>query len=321
MAISYQLNNSHSRLFVKGKHSSLSFVFALAVSLALMIADDHYRYLDEVRSGFSLLVAPVQYAVDYPVRIIGWGKSLMSTKKALIDENMQLRHQQTMLEAQLQKLLVIRNENSQLKELLLASVNGHTRAMAAQILAVDTSVSRQILVLNKGKRDGVFRGQPVLDAKGVMGQVIDVGVMTSTVLLISDSKSAVPVQNNRTGERAILVGKNNISQLSLINLPKSSAIVKGDLLVTSGLGRRYPEGYPVGEVEEVKNMPGEEFIKVSVKPIALLNRNRLVLLIWPEKEYAQLSAEITERLNALEDDKSVSKTKNLAANAVSASGA
>ena len=277
-------------------------MFALALSLAFMIADYHYRYLDSVRSGFSLLVAPLQYAVDYPVRIIGWVRSLVSAKKDLIDENMQLRYQQTMLEAQLQKLLVIRNENSQLKELLLASSNANTRAMAAQILAVDTSTSRQLLVLNKGKRDGVFAGQPVLDAKGVMGQIIDVGSMTSTVLLISDAKNAVPVQNNRTGERAILVGTNNISHLSLINLPKTSSITKGDLLVTSGLGRRYPEGYPVGRVEEVKSIPGDEFIKVSVSPIALLNRNRLVLLIWPEQEHAELTAQIDERFNVAEEN-------------------
>ena len=117
---------------------------------------------------------------------------------------MRLRYQQTMLEAELQKLIVIQKENSQLKELLLTSSKTDMSAMAAQILAVDTSNARQVVVLNKGKRDGVYVGQPVLDAKGVMGQIVDVGPMTSTVLLISDSKSAVPISNNRTGERAIL---------------------------------------------------------------------------------------------------------------------
>ena len=214
-----------------------------------MFSDYHYRYLDSVRSGFSLMVSPLQYAVDYPVRMIGWVQSLVSAKKALIDENVQLRYQQTILEAELQKLLVIQKENLQLKELLLTSSKADMRAMAAQILAVETSNSRQVVVLNKGKRDGVYVGQPVLDAKGVMGQMIDVGPMTSTVLLISDSKSAVPVSNNRTGERAILVGTNDIEELSLINLPKTSSIHPGDVLVTSGLDRQYPEGYPVGLVE------------------------------------------------------------------------
>ena len=300
--ISSQPNNYQNRLFAKSKRASSGFVLALSMSLALMVADHHYQYLDNVRSGFSLLVSPLQYVVDYPVRVIGWVGSLIGTKKALIDENMQLRYQQTMLEAQLQKLLVISNENSQLKALLSASSSSNMTAVAAQILAVDTTSSRQLLVLNKGRRDGVIPGLPVLDAKGVMGQIIDVGLMTSTVLLISDSKSAVPVRNDRTGERAILVGTNNMSQLSLINLPRTSTIAKGDLLVTSGLGRRYPEGYPVGLVELVKHTPGEDFIKVLVSPVALLNRNRLVLVVWPEEEHEALTEEINERMNVMDEN-------------------
>lgn len=265
-----------------------------------MIADHQYRSLDIVRSGISFIVSPLQLVVDYPVRVIGWMGSMVSSKKALINENMQLRYQQTLLEAQLQKLLVISNENLQLKALLSASSSAKMSAMAAHILAVDTTSVRQLLVLNKGKRDGVLPGLPVLDAKGLMGQVIDVGLMTSTVLLISDLKSAVPVKNNRTGERAILVGMNNMSQLSLINLPKTSSIIKGDLLVTSGLGRRYPEGYPVGRVDEVKHIPGDDFIKVTVSPVAHLNRNRLVLVVWPEEDEEALTEQISERLSVMD---------------------
>lgn len=301
MAISSQQNSKHDRLFIKGGHSQAGFVLALVFSIVLMFSDYHYQYLNSVRSTFSLIVSPLQYAVDYPVRVVGWVQSLVGSKKALIDENMQLRYQETMLEAELQKLLVIQKENSQLKELLLTSSQADMRAMASQILAVDTSTARQILVLNKGKRDGVYVGQPVLDAKGVMGQVIDVGPLTSTILLISDSKSAVPVRNNRTGERAILAGTNSMEHLSLINLPKTSSIHPGDVLVTSGLGGRYPEGYPVGHVEEVSSMPGEDFVKVKVTPVALLNRNRLVLLIWPGFEQEQLAEQINERLNIEED--------------------
>lgn len=299
MVISSRPNNSNTRIFAKGKHRGLSFVLALALSIVFMFSDYHYHYLGSLREGFSFVVSPLQYAVDYPVRIVGWIQSLFSAKSFLINENMALRYQQTMLEAELQKLLVIKEENSQLKELLLTSSKAQMKAMAAQILAVDTSISRQLVILNKGKRDGVYVGQPVLDAKGVMGQIIDVGYMTSTVLLISDAKCAVPVRNNRTGERAILVGTNKLDQLSLINLPRTSSTNKGDLLVTSGLGRLYPEGYPVGLVENVTSIPGEAFIKVNVSPVALLNRNRLVLLIWPDKEQALLTKQINERMNAL----------------------
>lgn len=278
-------------------------MLALVCSIALMCSDYRYHYLDNVRSSLSLIVAPLQYAVDYPVRVVGWAQSLVGAKKALIDENMRLRYQQAIIAAELQKLLVIQKENSQLKELLLTSSQAEMRAMAAQILAVDTSHARQIVVLNKGSRDAVYAGQPVLDAKGVMGQVIDVGPMTSTVLLISDSKSAVPVRNNRTGERAILIGTNSLAQLSLINLPKTASVHPGDVLVTSGLGGRYPEGYPVGKVEKVASLPGEDFVKVMVSPIALLNRNRLVLLIWPDSEQQELASQINERLSIGDDAK------------------
>lgn len=295
-----QQNKRQSRLFAKREYLGFRFLLALFISLALMITDHRDRALSGIRSGFSVVVAPVQLAIDYPVRVLGWAGSFLVSKKALIAENMQLRYQQAMLEARLQKFLALQTENTELKQLLATSTKAHYRAMAAQILAVDTTSSRQLLVLDKGSRDDVSVGQPVLDAKGVMGQIIDVGPMTSTVLLISDSKCAIPVRNDRTGERAILVGTNNMSHLSLINLPKTSSIVKGDLLVTSGLGRLYPEGYPVGRVEEIVNMTGDDFIKVTVSPVALLNRSRLVLLIWPDSGYNELTTQLTERLRALE---------------------
>lgn len=308
MAIFFQQNDNHygnhnlkrNRLFAKKKHSSLWFVLSVLLSFMLMMVDCRDRSLPCVRTVFTGVMMPVQFAVDYPLRVVAWGHSLMSSKKTLVDENMRLRYQQTVLEAQLQKFLALRNENSELKSLLSASSSAQMRSMAARILAVDTTSSRQIIVISKGSRDGVVRGQAVLDARGVMGQVIDVGPLTSTVLLISDSKCAVPVLNQRTGERAIVVGTNYIGRLSLVNLPKTSSVVVGDLLVTSGLGEHYPEGYPVGFVEEVQNTSGEDFIKVLVSPVARLNRSRLVLLVWPEEKQNELSMELVERLRVLE---------------------
>lgn len=299
MVISSQQNRSLTRLFIKGKRHALGFAFTCILSIICMFSDYYYANFKPLRSVFSLLVAPLEYAVDYPARLLTWMQSLVGSKTSLIRENMKLRYKQTILESELQRLVAIKEENSQLKELLLTSSYGSRRVMAAQILAVDISIARQVVVLSKGKRDGVYVGQPVLDAKGVMGQIIDVGYLTSTVLLISDSKSAVPVKSNRTGEYAILAGLNSLSRLSLVNLPKTSNITEGDLLVTSGLGRLYPEGYPVGRVAAVNNISGEAFINVDVSPVALLNKNRLVLLIWPDEEQAKLTAQINERLSNL----------------------
>ncbi len=311
MAISFQQNNKQyakdelgrAHLFAKQSHRSLWFVLCVLLSFSMMMIDCRDRGLPWVRPVFTGITMPMQFAVDYPLRIIAWIHSLMSSKKSLLDENMRLRYQQTVLEAQLQKFLALRNENSELKSLLSASSSAQMRSMAARILAVDTTNSRQIIVISKGFHDGVVRGQAVLDARGVMGQVIDVGPLTSTVLLISDSKCAVPVLNQRTGERAIVVGTNYLGRLSLINLPKTSPVNVGDLLVTSGLGAHYPEGYPVGFVERVQNTSGEDFIKVQVSPIAWLNRSRLVLLVWPEEKQTELSMDLVKRLEALEDNR------------------
>jgi len=297
---SFQLSNSQGKLFGRQKQRTLAFVLAIFFSIGLIFSDYHYRYLNVVRGAVSLVVAPIQYVVDYPVRVIGWFQTVLSSRNALIDENMRLRYQQTILAAELQKLLALKEENSQLKVLLQTSSNANnTKAMASQILAVDTNHARQLLVIDKGRRDGVIEGQPVLDSEGVMGQTIDVGYMTSTVMLISDAKCAIPVRDNRTGERAILVGLNSVGHLSLINLPKTSNVKVGDLLVTSGLGRLYPEGYPVGIVTKVENIPGDEFYHVEVEPKALLNRTRLVLLIWPDKEQNLLTSQINERFSVI----------------------
>lgn len=262
-----------------------------------MVVDCHYQSLTALRNGVTFLVSPLQYAVDYPVRLLNWINAVISNRKSLVDENIRLKYQQTILESKMQTLMAIKKENSHLKQLLLTSSKTKTKTMAAQILAIDTGINRQFVILDKGKRDGVFVGQAVLDAKGVMGQVIDTGYLTSTVLLISDAKCAVPVRNNRSGEHAILVGTNDTNQLSLVNLPRTSTIEVGDLLVTSGLGRLYPEGYPVGHVKKITSIPGEEFIKVDVTPVALLNHTRLVLLVWPDNQEQKITLQIQERIH------------------------
>jgi len=136
-------------------------------------------------------------------------------------------------------------------------------------------------VINKGQREGAYYGQPVVDADGVMGQIIHVGPFSSTVLLITDPSHALPVQINRNGLRAIAVGTGLDSILLLENLPTNADIRKGDLVVSSGLGHRFPQGYPVGVVEDIQLEPAEPFAKVVVTPSAHPGQSREVLLVWP----------------------------------------
>lgn len=289
-------NKSQRRLFVADKQSLPALIAAIMLAVSTMVIDYRYHYMDSIRYYASCLVYPLQKLVDYPFSMAEWMQSLVTAKTDLIQENMRLRYQQTLLDAKLQKMMVLREENQQLKALLASAHQNEGQAIAASVMAVYTNNNRQIFIMNKGKRDGIAVGWPVIDAKGVVGQVIDVGYATSTVLMISDAKSAISVVNNKTGQRAILVGKNDISQLLLLNLPQTAAISPGDLLVSSGLGGRYPAGLPVGRVHQVKEVPGEGFHQVKVKPVANLNRDRLVLVISPSEEQVSINEQIKNRL-------------------------
>jgi rod shape-determining protein MreC len=295
--IFFQLNNERHSLFTKAKRETPRFLFGLIFSFVLIVADGYYHCANQLRTLLSCITSPLQYASDYPFKLAHLSKSLFFSKQALIEENEQLHHEQLVLKEQLQYLTPMRDENKTLKELLAFSKAAGRYAVGANVLSLDTQYGRHVIVINKGQRDHVMPGLPVLDEHGVVGQVVDVGLMTSTVLMISDAMSAIPIRNNRTGETGILTGVNHANQLSLIHLPKTSLVMQGDLLVTSGLGGRYPEGYPVGRVSDVISTPGDEFIKVHVTPLAALERSRLVLLIWPDKEQYALSAEVDERLH------------------------
>ena len=293
--IFFQQNKQRGRLFQQAQQKGWQFSLAIALAVLFMFADHHYGNMP-IHRIFSSVIYPVQYAIDAPTRLLKWTRLTWTSKQVLLAENEELRHQQLYLQRQNMQSLMLQDENTSLKELLALSQSLKHRSMAADVLAVNTGHTRQVVIINKGKQAGVVLGQLVLDTEGVMGQVIDVGLRTSTILLVSDANSAVPVRNQRTGEKAILNGTNSTTQLSLINLPKTVSVQKGDVLLTSGLGRQYPAGYPVGVVETVTLPPGEDFIRVSVRPLTALARNHLVLLVWPDEQKVALNKEVKARL-------------------------
>lgn len=244
--------------------------------------DHQFNYFTRTRATLSFVVAPMQYLVDRPVEFIRWVQTSFTTQQGLLVENAQLRARQLLLYAKLQKVLALESENQQLRALLRSSENIHNKVTVAQLLAVDLAPYTQQIIIDKGEKDGVYVGQPVLDAYGVMGQVISVGPMNSRVLLITDPRSAIPVQNNRNGNRAIATGLGFDGVLELINVPITTDFRKGDYMVTSGLGGNYPPGYPVGIINNVKLSPGDRFVNLSVKPTAHVNQSRQVLLVWPK---------------------------------------
>lgn len=261
----------------------MKIVLLVAASVILMTVDHRHGHLETVRSVLSVVVYPVQYAVNVPVAAARWMSRTLVTRGMLIDENSRLRDEQLLLQSRLQRFAILEEENRRLRELLESSVQLRERVVVAELLAVEMEPLRRQVVINKGRREGAYDGQPVVDAGGIVGQLIHVGPFSSTVLLITDPSHALPVQVNRNGLRAIAVGSGQDNALLLEHLPTNADIREGDLIVSSGLGRRFPGGYPVGTISAIRLEPGEPFAKVTVAPSARLGQSREVLLVWPQE--------------------------------------
>ncbi len=248
-----------------------------------MMALNHQQvHLKTVRTSLSILVSPVQYIVEWPTKMLQWiGESLTSNQK-LLSENENLRTRLLLVNAQLQKLILLEQENDELRAFLHSSVHSTDKVLVAQLLSVDPDPFAQQVIINKGEKQKLYLGQPVLDENGVFGQVIQLGTFSSRVMLITDTRSAVPVQDNRSGVRGIVVGRGDSTQLALVDMPITADIQVGDQLVTSGLGEVFPVGYPVGVITDIKENSGVQFSQVTVTPTARLNEGHLVLLVWPQ---------------------------------------
>lgn len=270
-------------LFLKNTFLGLRAVLLASLAIFLMVADRHLSYFVSVRSVFISMAAPLQHLVNWPVAFLDLVLTDITTKKELLNENAKLRAERLLLQAKIQKLVALEQENAKLRGLITSVAPTHDKFLIAELLATNPSNFSQQLILDKGKQAGVYIGQPVLDAYGLVGQVILVGINTSVVLLITDPKSAIPVQVNRNGTRAIALGSGDGSTLELIQIAETEDVQKGDLLVTSDLGARFAPGYPVGQIMNVDRIPGERFLKIAIKPNAHISQNHQVLLIWPGK--------------------------------------
>ena len=259
-----------------------------------MAIDHHKGHLKIIRSALSTVVYPLQYVVNLPIEATEWLSNSLITRKNLLDENERLKQDHLLLSSKLQRYEILETENRRLRELLESSFRLNDKVLVAELIAVELQSFRRQIVINKGKREGAYDGQPIVDAAGIMGQIIHVGPFSSTVLLITDPNHALPVQVNRNGLRAIAVGTGQNDKLQLENLPNNADIRVGDLIITSGLGRRFPPGYPVGQIEKISLDPGEPFAKVMVKPSAQLSQSREVLMVWPYEHINALTQDAAE---------------------------
>lgn len=253
------------------------------VAFALITADIRFNKMAATRATLSAVVFPFYWISDLPSRLGNWGKENLLSRSGLLDENARLAGKALLLEARVQQMAALRAENVRLRALLNSSALVQDDVLVAELIGISPDPARHLVILNKGSADGVYKGQPLIDAEGLMGQVVEVAASSSRVLLITDATHAIPVQVNRNGIRAIAEGVGRLDSLELRHVASTEDIEVGDLLVSSGLGGRFPVGYPVAVVTEVLRDPGQTFARVKAVPSAALNRSRHVLLVFTGK--------------------------------------
>ena len=260
-----------------------SLALALIACMLLMVSDwQHPEWFKPVRDTLHAAYNPIYRLANYPMLSGRWLSQQAKSEEVLRRENTAMQAELLQADVRLQKLAALSAENARLRGLLDTPLLLDGRLLIAEIIGTDTNPLRHILVINRGQADGVFVGQTVLDNQGVMGQVLAVYPQSARILLLSDKEHSASVRVERTGMRAILTGTGDSGSLLLEYVQNTADIVAGDRLLTSGLGERFPAGYPIGVVSSVKRPGSQEFADVRVKPIARLEGTHHVVLLFSQ---------------------------------------
>ncbi len=283
--------------------SSLNRTFAICVVVAfvLLFVDSSSNWLQKPRLVFSYTKPLVEYPAFAPGQLSEWLGENLKSRKTLLEENAELREQAQIMQRRIQKFASLTAENIRLKELLGSSSTLSDSVLVAEIVGLDSDPFSHKVVLDKGASDGVFVGMPIIDASGLMGQIVFVSEFSSSGLLITDARHGLSVEVVRNGVRAIAQGTGVIDELSLSHVPNTVDIEVEDILVSSGLGGRFPQGYPVGIVKEVNRQVGRQFAEIIVKPLAKLDRSRHVLLVFKEDAKWESISEKTSHVESADD--------------------
>ncbi|MGH8197017.1 MAG: rod shape-determining protein MreC [Steroidobacteraceae bacterium] len=267
-------------LLLGGPALGLRLIVLGLMAAGLMVADHRQHHLGAIRDWIATAAYPFQWAVQAPVAAWTAARESFATRTRVEAQNVKLAADNLVLRLKLMRFESLEQENRRLRAVRESSARVVQRSLVAEIVRVDLDPFRQRVLVNKGSKHGVFRGQAALDANGIFGQVTRAGPISAEVILISDPEHAIPVQVNRTGTRNIALGTGRSGLLSLPYLPQNTDVIVGDLLVSSGLGGVYPPGYPVGKVSAVVRDPAQPLLAVEAEPLAALDRDPEVLLVW-----------------------------------------
>ncbi len=264
------------------------------IALALILINSYTSFFDPLQSKLGIVSSPLYSITNFPRQAIDWAGERFSSKRRVLEENEALREELLIHKRKLQQMAAIYAQNVRLQQLMNASESLQERVIVTELIGVSPDPLAHIVIIDKGSSHGVYLGQPLVDADGLMGQVIDVSPYSSQVMLITDSTHALSVEVNRNGVRAIAEGIGDLYRLELRYVSNTVDIQEGDLLESSGLGQRFPRGYPVAVVESVTHDPGQPFAEIIARPVAQLNRSRHALLVFVgdgEKQASKLWAD------------------------------
>ncbi|GAW94428.1 MULTISPECIES: rod shape-determining protein MreC [Colwellia] len=287
-------------IFNQGTSPAHRLILVLCCSAALIFFDHKMASFETARGYLQSLVSPLQYMANAPKQMMNWAAENIVIRQQLMKENQIFRENELFYHEQAMQLSMVRQENERLRSLLSSPVRGEINKMFAEIISVYSDPYSHQVVINRGTNDGVYEGQAVLDEKGIVGQILHVGASSSRVILITDISHAIPVRIQRNGLRLIASGSGQIDRLIHNFVPHSADVKVGDLLVTSGLGGKYPEGYPVARVVLVRADESREFATIYSKPVAQIDRLRYMLLLSkePSKEQSVKGANLPKSKQA-----------------------
>jgi len=234
--------------------------------------------LDSSHKVISLLTEPVNFIVSVPRKIYLWGTQSLEDQEVLIAHNKSLQKEIMVLERQVQAVAFLEAENARLRTLLNAVEAVKHPVKTVELVSEDSNPFSHHVIINRGSAHGVYVGQVVLDSKGVFGMVIQADSLSSRVMLIVDQQSAVPVELLRTHYRTVAQGVGSLESMELLYIPKTQDVQVGDVIVTSGLGGRFPKGYPVATVADIQT-DNQKFFRIFIEPIAQLETSRHLFLI------------------------------------------
>lgn len=267
------------QVFNRGPGPAARLVFFAVLSVLLMFVDTRFRYLESARSALSVLVSPIQYLATLPNSLLLQGREFLVRQGSLLNENKALHFQHERDAAQLMQWKSLLQENQQLRNLLALQQRNQFNAQFVEIVYAERDVFKRKLLVNKGSLANLQAGQVVMDDQGIIGQVTRVYPLLSEVTLLTEKDYAVPVQVQRTGVRSVAFGAGDTSHLTLRYMPVSTDIVKGDVLVTSGIDGIYPPGIPVAQVEKIERDAAYPFARISCLPLGGVDKHRQVLVL------------------------------------------